>query len=302
LNGLDAVLDAFGIDLKTPAVRASPAGPSIPDVALPWHVLRGPAINLSLGVGAITFLDQAWPALDVALQLRGGRMQLGPARIALPGGPLTVSLTVDASARAVPVSLSVQAPTLPMALMAHHAGLPGPVIGSARVDARLHGTGSSTHALAASLDGTFRVTALDGQLSNSAFRRLTSAFLDALGIQVPDEGETAIRCLGLAGSFSKGVALFQTIALETTYLSVEGVGQVDLARETVAFTLRPLARVSGSSVAVPVVVEGPFRAISGRLDAGGFEKLGFLLNAWTGDDQSTACADAGLVPGRPAGR
>jgi hypothetical protein len=138
---------------------------------------------------------------------------------------------------------------------------------------------------------------LGGQLSNSAFRKLTASSLEPLGLQVPPEGDTAIRCLGVAGTVKNGLAQFRTIALETTYLSVEGVGQVDLARETVAFQLQPLAKVSGTSVAVPVVVEGPFGSISGRLDAGGLEKLGFLFHAWAGGDKSTACADAGLIPG-----
>jgi len=88
----------------------------------------------------------------------------------------------------------------------------------------------------------------------------------------------------------------RTIALETTYLSLEGAGQVDLGRETVALRLSPLARISGSSVVVPVVVEGPFRAVAGRLDADAFDKLGLLFDAWFGGDRQTVCADAGLSP------
>ena len=71
---------------------------------------------------------------------------------------------------------------------------------------------------------------------------------------------------------------------------------MDLRRETVALRLNPLARVAGSMVSVPVVVEGPFAAITGRLDAGGLDKVGLLLDGVFGGDQSTACADAGLVP------
>jgi hypothetical protein len=42
----------------------------------------------------------------------------------------------------------------------------------------------------------------------------------------------------------------------------------------VAFKLHPLAQVSGSPVSVPVLVKGPCRAIQGRLDATGLDKLG----------------------------
>jgi hypothetical protein len=45
------------------------------------------------------------------------------------------------------------------------------------------------------------------------------------------------------------------------------------------------------------LVEGPFRAIEGRLDANGFDKLGLLIDAWFGGDHPRACSDAGLVRG-----
>ena len=56
-------------------------------------------------------------------------------------------------------------------------------------------------------------------MSNAAFIQLTSDSLDALGTKVPAQGETALRCVGISGSFSDGVARLQTIALETTYTS-----------------------------------------------------------------------------------
>ena len=139
-------------------------------------------------------------------------------------------------------------------------------------------------------------------MSNAAFIQLTSGSLDALGIKVPAQGETALRCLGIGGSFSDGVARLQTIALETTYLSLQGAGEVYLGRETVAVRLNPLAQISGSPVSVPVVVKGPFHAIAGRLDADAFDKLGLLFNGWFGGDRQTTCADAGLLPGRETGR
>lgn len=211
-------------------------------------------------------------------------------------------MTADASTSPVPVSLTVHAPGIPLALLARYASLPGQVSGTARIEANLHGIGRTVRGLAASLNGPVLVTAVGGQMSNAVLIKLASASLDALGIKVPAQGETALRCLGVAGSFSNGVARLHTIALETTHLSLQGAGQVDLGRETVALRLNPLAQVSGSPVSVPVVVEGPFHAISGRLDADAFHKLGLLFDAWFGGDRQTACADAGLVPGRAPGQ
>ncbi len=299
---LDAMLEAFGIDPAASAAPAGTAGPVIPDTPLPWAALRGPAIDLTGSIGALTFRNQVWPQVDLAVQLKGGRLQAASLKLPLHAGPVELSMTADASARALPVSLSVRAPGVPLALVTQYAGLPGPASGTMRVEAQLRGAGQSVRDVAASLDGPFSVTATDGRLSNAALIQLTSASLDALGIKVPAQGETKLGCLGLAGVFTNGVGALRTIALETTYLSLEGVGQVDLAQETVAFQLNPLAQVSGAAVSVPVVVEGPFRNIQGRLDATGLEKLGLLLNAWFGGDTPNACANAGLLPDRTGGR
>lgn len=293
---MDAVLQAFGMDANAPAPSVSTTGPVIPDTSLPWAALRGPAIDVAGRVGALTFRDQVWPQVDLALQLKNGRLQVASVKLPLHAGPVELAITADASSRALPVSLVVQAPGIPLALIAQHAGLPGPVSGTARVEAELHGTGRSVRDLAASLEGPLSVTAINGQLSNAALIKLASASLDALGIRVPAQGETKLGCFGLAGVFANGVGNFRTLALETTYLSLEGVGQVDLAQETVAFRLQPLARISGAPVAVPVVVEGPFRAITGRLDATGLEKLRLLIDGLFGGDKQNACANAGLLP------
>ena len=292
---LDAVLQAFGIDLALPDAPSTKSGPMIPDTKLPWAALQGPTLDLTAAAGLLKFQDQLWHSVQFALKLKGGRLQVGPLKLALPAGPFELSMTADGSAA---VNLSLQAPTVPLALIARYAGLPGPAAGTAQVKAQLNGAGQTVRAVAASLNGPFSIAAVNGQFSNAALIKLTSAALEALGITVPAQGQTRLVCLGIAGAFAKGVATFRTIALETSYLSLDGVGQVDLARETVAFKLNPLAQVAGAPVSVPVVVEGPFRAIKGRLDATGLERLGFLVDALFGGDTSSACAKAGLGPRR----
>jgi uncharacterized protein involved in outer membrane biogenesis len=229
-------------------------------------------------------------------------MSVGTLKLALPEGPLEVSMATDVSVEPVPVSLVVHAPSVPLSLIASYAGLVGKVDGTMRIDAQLKAAGLTARDLAASLDGSIFAYAAGGQLSNADFVKLTSAALEALGIDVPAKGETTLRCLGLAGSLAKGVGRFKTIALETTYLSLGGVGQVDLGQETMALKLNPLARISGSPVSVPVVIEGPFRALNARLDANGFDKVGLFIDALFGGDHPDTCSDAGLIVTRSRGR
>ncbi len=285
---LDAMLDAVGLSFGPAAASAS--GPMIPNTPLPWTALRGPAVDVTATIGAMQFQQQTWRDVQIALSLKGGRLQAKPVSVAMPGSRMQASLTADAGS----VNFTLAAPALPLALLARNFGVPGPMMGTAAVKAQLRAHGQTMRELASTLDGPVSIAAVDGQLTNKALIDMTAAALDGLGITVPPQGETKLTCLGLAGSFAGGVGTFKTIALETTYLSVAGAGQVDLGRETVAFKLQPMAQVAGSAVSVPVVVQGPFRNVSGTLDADGLDKLGFLIDGIFGGDTSTACAAAGL--------
>ena len=284
----DALLPAFGVSASAGAEHG---GHMISDAALPWTVLRGPDIDLAATIGTLMASGQRWDDLDLALRLKDGLLHL-----ALPGVRPALSLTVDAAREPAAITLALHAPAMPLAVIARAAELPGQVTGAVRVEADLTAAGRSLHDVAASLDGPVSATMTGGSLSNAALLKLTSAALEALSITVPAAGETAIHCLGLTGSFSKGIGRFKTIALDTSYLELDGAGQVDLGAETLAFKLHPVAQLAGSHVSVPVVVEGPFRAPQGRLDASGVDKLGLLIDAWFGGDHPQTCARAGLTP------
>ena len=291
---MDAMLAAFGVDLSKSVTPRESAGPMIPATPLPWVVLRGPVLDLSLSIGSMQFQDQVWRDLRAVVKLKGGQLQAGPVSVAMPGSRMQASLTVDAGSGGDPVSFSLSAPALPLALIARYFGVPGPMTGTASVSAQWRARGRTMRQLASTLDGPFSITAVNGQLTNRALIGLTAAALEALSIQVPPQGETRLDCLGLVGSFANGVGTFQTIALQSTYLSLQGAGQVDLGRETVALEVQPMAQVAGSPVSVPVVVRGPFRNVSGKLNAGGLEQLGFFIDGLFGGDSTRVCEAAGL--------
>lgn len=294
---LDALLTALGIGLGAPP-PAGKAGPVFSRDALPWSSLRGPDLDVSATVGTLDFQQQSWRKVGLAVRLQKGRLVLNRMQLALPGGPVEISFAADATAKDPSLHLVLRAPDVPVALVLQRAGLPGPASGSLRVDADLSAAGASPHAIAASLSGSLSATMGAGSISNAALVDIAAASLKALNIRVPASGETRIHCFGIAGTISRGVATLSTLALASTYLTMAGAGQVDLGRETLDLKLKPLARVSGASVSVPVVVDGPFRSAQGKLDAGGLAKVGIFIDALFGGDTPATCADAGLVPGK----
>ena len=302
---MDAVLAAFGSGTPSPpgggVAADDPATPVFSHAPLPWAMLRGPVLDLKAAVTAVTYRQQDWQNIELALQLRNGLLKVGRLSFELDGGPLAASLSADASLDDPAVSLVLHSPGIKLAPLARHAGLSGTATGAIRLDADLHAVGKSPHDLAASLAGPVAATVIGGSVSNAALIQLAAGPLKTLSIDVPAKGETTIRCFRVVGSFTKGTGRFSTIAVDTTYLSLNGAGQVDLGAETMALKLYPLARLSGALVAVPVLVEGPLRAVQGRLDASGLDKLGLLIDAWLGGDRPQTCADDGLVPPPRAG-
>ena len=114
----------------------------------------------------MTFRDEIWQGVELPLRVKGGRLQVGTVKLALPAGPTAVSMTADASASPLPVSLSVHAPSIPLALLARYAGMPGQVSGTAQIEAQLRGSGRTMRDLAASLDGPVSVAAVGGRISD----------------------------------------------------------------------------------------------------------------------------------------
>ena len=132
------LLAASGTDrVPTGPRTADPVGPVIPTTPLPWAMLRSNTLRLTANIAALTFARQVWRDVDLVLQLADGRLHVNPLRLALPGGPLELSLSADASKEAVPVSLTLHAPGIPLGLLARQAALPGDAAGNLHIEMQL---------------------------------------------------------------------------------------------------------------------------------------------------------------------
>jgi uncharacterized protein involved in outer membrane biogenesis len=262
---------------------------------LPWPALRGPAIDLAIDVGTLTLQQQTLHDLQISMSLKNSHLNVDQVKVGLPAGTLQASLTIDASSDTPPLNMILHAPGIPFSLISHFAGLPDDTSGSLQVDAQLKSAGRSPHELAASLNGSLNATMIGGKMSNAALIALASTSLQSLSIAVPEKGETEIHCFGIIGSFRNGVGNFGTIAVSSTYLELAGSGQFDVNKETAALKLYPMAQITGSPVSVPVVVDGPLRALKGRLDASDLDQVGLFLDGLFGGDKPDTCSDAGLL-------
>ena len=82
-------------------------------------------------------------------------------------------------------------------------------------------------------------------------------------------GAMPVRCFALRLDAQHGVADVRALLLDTNLFYLEGSGSLNLGDETLALRLRPLARLGGTGVIVPLKVQGPFRNPKVEVDATG---------------------------------
>jgi AsmA protein len=191
-----------------------------------------------------------------------GRLALDPVAAMLAGGKLAGHLLVDARPAEPPVALLLRAPGLPAAELAAMLGEPPEFQGAVDVDADLRAAGRTPNALATSLSGHLGVAMVDGAIDN----RLISGTLGQVlqRARLPDitarPGQLPVRCLALRLELTRGVGQATALLLDTPLFYIQGGGSIDLGQETLALRLRPLARLGGTGVIVPLRVAGPMVA------------------------------------------
>jgi AsmA protein len=177
----------------------------------------------------------------------------------LPQGHLDAKLSVDASQPAPPVHLSLHASNLALKSVLAVMRQPAFANGNLDVYSDLEGTGSSPHAIAASLGGSLGLATAGGTIDNRLIGGVLGRVMDPLNALnlVGRGGASELRCFAVRLDAQHGVGQIQALALSSSLVTMTGGGTINLGEETLGLTLRPEARVAGTPVVVPISVTGP---------------------------------------------
>ena len=80
-------------------------------------------------------------------------------------------------------------------------------------------------------------------------------------------GSSDLRCFALRADVQRGVADLRALDLNSSVLSMDGTGSVNLGDETLALRLRPQGRLAGTVIVVPLQVTGPIRSPDVKVNA-----------------------------------
>jgi AsmA protein len=272
-----------------PPAEPAPAEPTpqrlIPDTKLPFAALHGADANLTLSADRVKLDGETYSDLQAHLLANDGKLILNPLRLTSPQGAIIGAFTLDEGVDPPSVAVTLRSPSLSASRVAALLGETGGATGTVQVDAQLNGTGDTPRALAASLTGHLGVTMVNGTITDTMVQALFANALGTAGVPMGD-GSSDVRCFALRADFYHGAGRVRALSLDTSRMSVDGDGVLDLGAETLALHLRPIVRIGGTGVAAPVSVSGAFSELKPALDPMPNGRVGITIGGPRPNDDS----------------
>ncbi len=242
----------------------------LPDASLDLTRVRKMDATLKYRAGAVRtgFLPLQRFTLD--LTLKEGVLTMSPLSFGLPNGTLSGAVRIDARRDTPDIDLDMRLRDARLEDWIARSGQPNAATGVLEARAKLRARGLSVREAAGNANGQVSLVMPSGEI-RAAFAELLGVNLTrGLGLLLSrDQETTEIRCAVADFQAVKGVLQARTILLDTEVVRTSGSGQVRLADETLALTLKGepkkprLVRLSA-----PIEVGGKLRSPKLGVDAG----------------------------------
>ena len=245
---------------------APEAGPPkrmvIPNLPLPVTQLRSFDAKANLAFASMRLDALEYRALATQISLLHGLLSVAPSSVVVPGGEMVAAGQLDARGATPHLSLAMQAPNLAIAPLLGALQMPSAANGLVQVFANLTGSGATTQALAASVNGSFGVASVNGMIDGRALAALIRPAIHAAQVIPPAllsaAGNIPLRCLALRLDAANGVGIVNALVLDTSALLLQGSGTVNVGQESLALALKPDLFLGQTELTVPLTVGGSF--------------------------------------------
>jgi len=268
----DLALDRLDMDRYLPAPAAAAYGPGVavaapaPDDTL--GALRALTLNGRLRVQQLTAMKLRFTDAAVQVAAADGLIRLGPNQAGFYGGTYRGRTTLDARGRVAQLTLDDAVHGAQLAPALKDALAFDKFAGTADLDAKLSAQGLDARQIKQTLNGTTALSIRDGTIQGLDLKKMIDALdaarrerrLERLTELRPGAGdETRFTHLGGTARLTNGVARNDDLKIQSPGLAdVTGKGTVDLARETLDYTV--------TAGAYPIVISGPFASLRFRPD------------------------------------
>jgi uncharacterized protein involved in outer membrane biogenesis len=250
---------------ETAQAEASPK--LIPDTPINMPKLRAADVRLKYRGAHIEGRSIPFDNIVVDLDLTDGNITLKPLNFAVGTGEISSDITLSPLAKGMHTTAQIDFRRVDLSrLMAathvfHGAGVIG---GSANINA----TGDSLAQMLGDGNGGVRLFMTGGDLSalliDISGLEFGNALLSALGIPQ----EATLRCFIGDLALNHGILHTKVLALDTSESDVHGTGDINLAHETINYTLRTQAtHFTIGTLPTPIDITGTFKNPSIRPEA-----------------------------------
>ncbi len=267
---LTALLHAMPKPAATNATTASPptlppntetAGDLIPATPLPFDLLAQGDGNVELTIGQLRYAGASYDAITAHGLLHHGVLTVRPITAELPGGSISGTVDIDATANPPRVHVTEAAPALRLAPLLTMVGLPNSASATVQLYANLAGQGNTPRGIAATLNGTLGLSTVNGEIDGALLDRVFGASLSAAGLpasMVGAQGPVMVRCFAGRLDARNGLASVRALTLDSSRMLLTGTGSLDLGAERLNLILRPTVQLGTGSAPIPVAVSGTF--------------------------------------------
>jgi uncharacterized protein involved in outer membrane biogenesis len=203
----------------------------LPDATLQIDRLRSMDATLKYRATAVrsTTLPVRAAALD--LKLDHGLLQLDPFKFQLVSGQVIGKASINGRTSTPVTDFDARLTGVSIQQFIKVSG-PPPIEGLIQARARLHGTGDSVHKAAANSNGAITIVVPHGQI-RQAFAELLgiNAFKGLYMLLNKDNKQTDLRCAVANFKVSNGVAMADTVVVDTGVVKATGSGTINLGSE-----------------------------------------------------------------------
>jgi AsmA protein len=259
--------DVLMLDPYLVSPEKSPVTPSVVDDG--WSVapyrfnpLNGIEGELSISAFLVRWRGAEWGPVEISNRLKAGTLTSNFRDAALYGGTCTATIVLDGSQDVPSLKLDFDGQGLNgKKFFAQFIGLDW-LTGTTSLQASLAGSGHNQQEIMSSLQGTFSISVLKGDIRGidivDSVSKVSGAILK--GWANTADKLTSFNSASATFSIEDGIATSTNIALESPQVSLSGSGEVDMLRRAVDLKFDPRL-VTGDNMAglpVQIAVKGPW--------------------------------------------
>jgi len=250
---------------------------------IPFHALANADARIKISADRF----RTWPmemfGVETQIGLSDGILALDPFRASMADGRLDLRFDVDATDRIARARVRGSLDDIRLEQLLPELGLEQPLHGRMGVTGDLAGNGNSLRELAAQAEGKADVVVGEGDLPIWGFDLIATDLVQAMMPWARHGDRTQMNCMVGRFKVHNGIARAEGLLIDTSRITVGGVGAINLRTERIEFLFHPKPKdPSLISLATPVRVRGTLKDHRAVPDAMGLATkgaAGLLLGA-----------------------